>query len=170
MADAIGRSVLSLTNGLRTGLTSFFGKHVLYPRRVVAFGALAFAGRSMVKVHVNFGPSMLPTVQPHDVLLITRCNAGALNAGDIITANFPPVTLCKRVVYLPNTVVLASVSSTSGSFKNQFAVPKDTLWLEGDNRDHSCDSRHLGPIPFAQVEGKVVFRLFPLARFGRVGT
>jgi mitochondrial inner membrane protease subunit 1 len=33
-------------------------------------------------------------------------------------------------------------------------VPKGHVWLEGDNRPWSRDSRHYGPVPRAMVEGK----------------
>ncbi|WP_195428582.1 signal peptidase I [Clostridium sp. D46t1_190503_E9] len=45
-------------------------------------------------------------------------------------------------------------------------VEDDTLFVLGDNREKSKDSRNFGLININQVEGKVVFRLSPVSRFG----
>ncbi len=37
----------------------------------------------------------------------------------------------------------------------QATVPKGELFLAGDNRDHSYDSRHVGPVSAELVIGKV---------------
>jgi hypothetical protein len=44
------------------------------------------------------------------------------------------------------------------------AVPPGHLWLEGDNRANSVDSRDYGPLPEGLLEGKVTATLFPYAR------
>ncbi|CAB9530466.1 membrane protease subunit 1 [Seminavis robusta] len=43
-------------------------------------------------------------------------------------------------------------------------VPKGHVWLEGDNPLLSVDSRHYGPVPLSYLEGKLVWRLWPLLR------
>lgn len=45
-------------------------------------------------------------------------------------------------------------------------VEEDTLFVLGDNREKSKDSRDFGLININQVEGKAVFRLSPFSRFG----
>lgn len=39
------------------------------------------------------------------------------------------------------------------------AVPKDHVWVEGDNPLHSTDSRHYGPLPVSALRGKLLWRL-----------
>lgn len=46
-------------------------------------------------------------------------------------------------------------------------VGKGELFVLGDNRVVSIDSRELGLISIKQVEGKVVFRVFPFDRMGK---
>ena len=41
-------------------------------------------------------------------------------------------------------------------------VPPDSLWVMGDNRSNSADSRSFGPIQRDSVVGRVVFRVWPV--------
>ncbi|MDQ3978801.1 MAG: signal peptidase I [Actinomycetota bacterium] len=41
-------------------------------------------------------------------------------------------------------------------------VPADTLWVMGDNRSNSADSRTFGPIDGESVVGRAVFRVWPV--------
>ncbi len=43
-------------------------------------------------------------------------------------------------------------------------IPKDHIWVEGDNPLHSIDSRHYGPISLDNVHGKIIYRLWPRVR------
>ncbi|WP_347552436.1 signal peptidase I [Pseudalkalibacillus hwajinpoensis] len=44
-------------------------------------------------------------------------------------------------------------------------VPEGYLFLMGDNRRHSYDSRHIGFVPMDQVVGKVNLRYWPIEEF-----
>ena len=47
-------------------------------------------------------------------------------------------------------------------------VPENCVFVMGDNRDHSTDSRAFGCIPLEKIEGKVWIRFWPFNLFGKV--
>ena len=49
-----------------------------------------------------------------------------------------------------------------------YDVPEGTVFVLGDNRGNSQDSRWFGPIPINTIIGKAVFRHWPLNRFGLI--
>jgi signal peptidase I len=89
-------------------------------------------------------------------------------------------TLVKRVVALPGETVegregrvfvdgrelhepyLARDQVTSAFGPEE--VPTDHLWVLGDSRENSVDSRSFGPIPLDDLEGRAVLRVWPPQR------
>ena len=64
--------------------------------------------------------------------------------------------------YLVDDVV---TEAENGQFID-IIVPENTVFVMGDNRSHSADSRRFGCIPYEKIEGKVWLRFWPLNRFG----
>lgn len=48
----------------------------------------------------------------------------------------------------------------------EITVPEGTLFVVGDNRPHSSDSREFGPIPFEDIIGVAFLRYWPFDKFG----
>ena len=68
--------------------------------------------------------------------------------------------------YIADTV---KTESMEGSFYD-LVVPEGTVFVMGDNRTGSSDSRMFGCIPYEKIEGKVVFRFWPLNKMGVIKT
>ncbi|MFM8895996.1 MAG: signal peptidase I [Actinomycetales bacterium] len=45
-------------------------------------------------------------------------------------------------------------------------VPQGSVWVMGDNRPDSKDSRYFGPIPESSIVGRAFVRVWPFGRFG----
>ncbi len=43
-------------------------------------------------------------------------------------------------------------------------VPQDHIYVLGDNRNHSSDSRQIGPVPLGNIQGRVIMRFLPFAK------
>jgi signal peptidase I len=50
--------------------------------------------------------------------------------------------------------------------KQPCTVPKGDIWVMGDNRVFSEDSRYFGPIPESSVIGRAFFRIWPINKIG----
>ncbi len=132
------------------------------------------------------GESMLPALQPDDHLLFTR-GYGTPHAGDIICFlaeenDGSTVRVIKRVIGVPGDTVeiigdVAFVNGVSsdvapgvriGNVSGRLrpvAVPEGHIYVLGDNRPTSLDSRATGVVPLASVIGKGVAVILPLRRF-----
>lgn len=51
---------------------------------------------------------------------------------------------------------------------SDIVVPEGYVFVMGDNREHSTDSRCFGCIPVSKIEGKVWIRFWPFSKFGTV--
>lgn len=58
-------------------------------------------------------------------------------------------------------------TSLEGVFTD-IVVPEGTVFVMGDNREHSADSRRFGCIPMDKLEGTVSIRIWPLNRLGKI--
>lgn len=51
---------------------------------------------------------------------------------------------------------------------NEITLGADEYWCMGDNRNHSSDSRVIGPVPKNRIVGKAFIRIYPFSKFGLI--
>lgn len=131
-------------------------------------------------------PSMAPTLQIGDKVIVNKLEykIHTIKRGDIVVFHSPAEKkdLVKRAIafegeeitlnkngdifidgkklsepYLPKDIIT--------SYEDQkFKIGKNQLFVMGDNRNNSADSRVFGPISLDQIFGKVIFIYGPLNR------
>jgi hypothetical protein len=75
----------------------------------------------------------------------------------------PGYTIVKRVLYLENEVAEFYDYRTQRNIK--VSIPPNHVWIEGDNKENSRDSRDFGPLSLGLIEGVVRYRIWPLTKF-----
>ncbi|MBC7459822.1 MAG: signal peptidase I [Thermoleophilia bacterium] len=70
--------------------------------------------------------------------------------------------------YLANRITDAGTAGADSVDINRTELTGTELYVMGDNRAHSIDSRSYGPIQLADVVGTISLRFWPPGRFGTV--
>lgn len=127
---------------------------------VLAFSLYFFLTFRTVVVSGN---SMEPTFHNGERLLVSKAYwlIGPIKEKDIVVVQGQKDSdyVIKRVYKLAGEVVdWANAPLTWSINKGEFKVPSGQLYILGDNREVSEDSRRFGPVPLDKVIGKVVVR------------
>lgn len=69
---------------------------------------------------------------------------------------------------LQDEAYITATTPSKNSIDYPLQVTEGKLFVLGDNREYSLDSRDFGLIDIEEVKGKVEFRLLPFSRFGRI--
>jgi signal peptidase I len=129
--------------------------------------------------------SMVPNLRPGDHVLVDRLSYdfADVRRGDVIAFEDPErpgEVAIKRVVALPDDTVSIRAGTLlvngnrqretylddrpTGDFYGPTIVPAGHLFVLGDNRSRSVDSRFIGPIPADDLLGHVAARVWPPGR------
>ena len=136
------------------------------------------------------GDSMLPTLLAGDYLL-THSDSGSKRPparGEIVVAALEGCerSILKRVVGLPSEQItfsegvllidgqklaepyLRGSPPYLGLDNSHFTLGSDEYFLMGDNRAHSTDCRHYGPLSRSQVAARAFWRVWPPSQWGKL--
>jgi len=139
-------------------------------RAITGFGVmLLFLLAFAIYFHFTFttvvvsGESMLPTLKNGQKVLTSKAYwlVGPIKEKDVILIkdDGPTGYIIKRVYRMAGQVVDWALVPDSFDFRaGEFVVPKGHIYVLGDNRAVSEDSRKFGPVPVENIIGKVVIR------------
>lgn len=133
------------------------------------------------------GPSMMPTVSQGELVLISTLayRVGPIQRGDVVAVEHNEAnaqTFLKRIVALGgervriergvvivNGHALAEPYIRLGDRRSfpEVDLPDDAVFVLGDNRSESEDSRSWGPVPVRNIIGKALFGLLPPKRLSQ---
>ncbi len=151
---------------------------------VTAAVAVLIATRLLILIQVN-GVSMAPTLEKGEIIFLRQTKE--VEKGDVIGFYYGGRVLLKRViagggdyieidnegnVYVNDKKLeepyLMGQSLGKCELDFPYQVPEGMLFVLGDNRAVSMDSRikAIGCVEKDQIVGKVVFRAWPLTRMG----
>ena len=134
------------------------------------------------------GSSMEPTMGDGEIVLMNRFAAmqGHYKKGDIVMFHYFDAegdkTVVKRIIATEGDEIriLEEGVEVNGEILEEayvegvtnglvdMTVPEDTVFVMGDNRETSFDSRNMGAIPCKDLKGKVFFRVYPIGEFGKI--
>lgn len=134
---------------------------------------------SHFKLIIVRGISMYPTYHNNQLLIAKSINNYSdIKINDIVICEIEENTIVKRVKYLQYQYVYYYFDSNTSEIKiidkntyqylsnhpiasnktllQKLIVPKDSVYLVGDNLSNSDDSRRFGAIPFNNIKYKVI--------------
>ena len=133
-----------------------------------------------------YGTSMSPIVNNGDIVVAIKKNK--FNSSDVVAFYYNNRILVKRVratpqdwvnidedgkIYVNNVLLDESYiygKTVQGDIEYPFQVPSDSYFVLSDQREIMVDSRNkeIGCIKQEDIVGKVVFKVWPVGRFGLV--
>lgn len=132
------------------------------------------------------GSSMEPNFHNGDYVIVNRLayQLGDIQRGDVIVFPYPlnpEEDYIKRVIGLPGDririnqgVVYVNDQPIQEPYINEppirdleeTVVPEGSVYVLGDNRNASSDSRAWGPLQIEKIIGKAIFRYYPFDSIG----
>lgn len=165
---------------------AFTLRNTIYMLITVAAVAVLVAVLLMPVLQI-YGTSMAPTLEEGEIVLSVK--SSDFKTGDVLGFYYNNNILIKRVIAQPgdwvditedgtvyvNNVMLDEpylIDKAYGetNIKFPYQVPESRIFVLGDHRSVSIDSRNtaVGCVASEQIVGKIVYRVWPFDRIGKV--
>ncbi|PIY71795.1 signal peptidase I [Candidatus Roizmanbacteria bacterium CG_4_10_14_0_8_um_filter_33_9] len=139
------------------------------------------------------GASMDPTFNTGNYIFTSKVTykLRSVHRGDVVvfkSPKNPDIEYIKRIIALPKDTIevrdsevyinnikltepyiAAKTNVWEGGFTKNgepFTIPDGEIFVMGDNRPRSSDSREFGPVPISSIIGQVFYRYFPANKIG----
>jgi signal peptidase I len=101
-------------------------------------------------------------------VLIKRCIAVGGQTVDLVDGKVVVDGVALDEPYTHGEPSLPLEQMAGVHFGYPYTVPTGSVWVMGDNRTNSLDSRYFGVVPQKELIGRALFRFLPLDRFGAI--
>lgn len=136
--------------------------------------------------------SMNNTLQDGDILVVSRINPTNVKKTDIVIVKNPDnksehkyfikrviafeedyIEIWKNILLVNDEILDEKYVTYNKNMSDRYSsltinIPKGHIFVLGDNRDFSNDSRNFGSIPIDDIIAKVYIRIYPFDKFGFV--
>lgn len=151
-------------------------KNIFFILMVLVFLFRCFV---MERVIVS-GESMYPSCRQGEVYMSKKFGISPMRY-DIVIAKMGQRKVIKRVIGLPGDTLKVSngkvyingqlaeseydyFTKAEGILEEDYVLEKDYYFLMGDNRCNSFDSRNYGGVNIEDIEGVVIFKIYPFGK------
>lgn len=161
-------------------------KNTIFTLITVSAAAVLIAALLLPVLRI-YGTSMDPTLSEGDIVISVK--SSSFETGEVVAFYYNNKILVKRVIAHPGDwvdinedgIVFVNDQKLSEPYVSEFSlgdcdielpyqVPESRLFVMGDHRDVSVDSRNtsVGCVAEEQIVGKIVFKVWPLSGFGNI--
>lgn len=162
-------------------------KNTIFTLVTVSAAAVLIAALLLPVLRI-YGSSMDPTLSEGDIVVSVK--SSSFETGEVVAFYYNNKILVKRVIAHPGDwvdisekgIVYVNEQRLNEPYVSEFSlgdcdielpyqVPESRLFVMGDHRDVSVDSRNtsVGCVAEEQIVGKIVFKVWPLSGFGSIG-